>query len=285
MPTTRSKVTETPRMMLQDATSERASLKRELSLHRDGLLSFLDKHEVDIVPLSGGRVIRRTTITSTKRISKKIILSFVEGFVLQYVTPLKIRPDLDLLLGKMKQNFLIMIDTSTHKGEVLSSESPAALRKNRDGAPLRVGDASLLTSDVLSLARSFEALMERLDEMTIQNKRHLGQFKSEPHVGNRANVTNEESCPIDNAPLCGEVKVDMVAQHPVGTIVTTQSAPTSHNASPPKTMAKKILYVTKSTAYSAFDQIVRLLVDRFTPHASWESFKCIISQIVEADFN
>ena len=151
MPTTRSKVTETPKMMLLDATSERASLKQELSFHRDGLLSFLDKHEVDIVPLSGGGVIRRTTITSTKRISKKIILSFVEGFVLQYVTPLKIRPDLDLLLGKMKQNFLIMIDTSTHKGEVLSSESPAALRKNRDGAPLRVGDASLLTADVLCL--------------------------------------------------------------------------------------------------------------------------------------
>lgn len=278
--TTRSKATETPRAMLQDAAEERASLKRELSLHRQALLEVLDRHGVDTIPLSGTRVLRRTTVTSTKRITKTLLLAFLEGYHAEFVSPLGKRPDPCMLLGHMKQAFLAKVDTSTDKGEVLPSDSAAAQRKCRDGTPLRVGGALLATAEVTALAESFEALLERLGELqaTIPRKRRRDDVAGESPV-------DKDPPPVAN-PGAGDGA--MSASSPSGALPTDPAGETTPAPRPPARRGgkptRKTLYISKSIAYSLLEQVARLLVDTFTPHAPWGSVEAAIVDIVEAVF-
>lgn len=292
--TTRSKATESPRAMLQDAAEERASLKQELSLHRQALLSILDQHKVDTIPLSGTRVIRRTTITSSKRITQKLLLAFLEGYYTEIISPLGKTPDQDMLHGHLKQAFLASIDTSTHKGEVLPSESAAAQRKCRDGTPLRVGGTSLITPEVLALAESFETLQQRLSELNTQatnrRKRRRRDDASDSPVDNETPVANSSAGnrALGASPPSRELSTDPAAGDPGAPPAAAATTPaTGPAATPPeqgRKPMKKTVYINKSVAYSVLEQVARLLVENFIPHAPWGSVEAAIANIVEAVF-
>ena len=278
--------------MLQDAAEERASLKQELSLHRRALLEVLDRHKVDTIPLSGTRVIRRTTITSSKRITQKLLLAFLEGYYTEIISPLGKTPDQDMLHGHLKQAFLASIDTSTHKGEVLPSDSAAAQRKCRDGTPLRAGGTSLVTEEVLSLVESFEALQQRLSELNTQatnrRKRRRGDDASDSPVEIAPPAANSSAQNCTLAPPVGELSTDPAAGDPGAPPAAAATTPvTGPAATPPeqgRKPTKKTLYINKSIAYSVMEQVARLLVENFTPHAPWGSVEAAIANIVEAVF-
>ena len=139
---------------------------------------------------------------------------------------------------------------------------------------------------------SFEALQQRLSELNTQatnrRKRRRGDDASDSPVDNETPVANSSAGNRALGPPSGELSADSVAGDPGAPPAAAATTPaTGPAATPPgqgRKPTKRTLYINKTVAYSVLEQVNRLLVENFIPHAPWGSVEAAIANIVEAVF-
>ena len=117
---------------MMNESNTAVEIRQSLSEHRDALLTILDANQCDEMELDDDRVLKRVKIVSSKRISKNVLLTFIESYWNEYMVKLVKKPE-QIVLGQiMKDRLLGEINTVTYKGQILQKESKEAKRRPRD---------------------------------------------------------------------------------------------------------------------------------------------------------
>ena len=118
--------------MLNESKNTAVEIRKSLSEHRDALLSILDANQCDEMDLDDDRILKRVKIVSSKRISKTVLLAFIESYWNEYIIHLDRGTELIVLEQHMKDHLINEIDTVSYKGQILQKESKQAKRRPRD---------------------------------------------------------------------------------------------------------------------------------------------------------
>lgn len=253
------------------ALSERlGELRRDLSLHRTGLLYFLDRHNVDIVPLDGGRVIKRTHVTSSKTIQPDMILTIIESAVNAWNCRDQSVPVCFVQLEEYcRQRLLSAVDVTQEKGEVLHKESMAARRISRDQSELVWGSGQLINKETQEMIDSFVTLKEEMEKLNSTRK----QLK-DIHQNLRSQQDTRGDNQMGFANTTGESSKQCTSQK--------SNVPGSSNVT-----RTKQTNISKKQAYSLFNNLLNhlfLTQDTMQLKDSWEDIKAEVEEMIYAFF-
>ena len=150
-------------------------IRKSLSEHRDALLTVLQGQGCDEMQLDDDHVLKRVCITSSKRISRKVVLEFIEFYWNEFMCRLGEKPEEIILSQHLKCELLNRIDTKSYKGEIVKTEPKPAPRRTHDEAEVikkvDVGDLSIpQQQSIQELADSYIDLAEQQSELPRKRK-------------------------------------------------------------------------------------------------------------------
>ena len=138
----------------EEACSERvAAVRGDLAACRKVLLHALGDY--DVISLDTERVLRKIEVVSSRRITKKLMLTVLEEVVLEMLRRPSMARDAMMLFGEAKQRLIHHVDRITANGNVVLASSKEAKRRRRDSDELKVGGQSLLSDTNREVAEAY----------------------------------------------------------------------------------------------------------------------------------
>jgi len=224
-----------------ELSEEIGSVRNDLSMHRVGLLDFLNRVGYEIVDLDNDRIIRKTHVISSKRITVELMLQILEKIAAQLQGCSNLVSNKLEVIALARQLFIEVVDKKDYKGEVLLKGSKAAKKRERDAPPIVPGGRELVDRDTRELADSFWALLKKRDELMAESRKLKQHCAVDEPIATATVVPaesfEEESVQQrhDELPLTGEgTDAAKATNHP-----STPETPTNK---PKTSISKKVAY-------------------------------------------
>ena len=197
--------------------AETSCVRTQLAILRGDLLKSMQELHVDRIPL-GDRVIVCKELCSARRITQKLLLGVVQH-TLEGHNGARV-PDAITLFVALKTQLLEVVDKKSHSCDVLLAHSHEAQRQPRDGRNPIVGDADLLSEEMIANANEIWQLKTQSSHIA-QKRKALKTLKTEtqpialpecdtmpvsPSSGETFTAASEEASPqqLSASPAVGE---------------------------------------------------------------------------------
>lgn len=142
-------------------SSQVATVRENLANYRQAMLQLLQSTGCDVITLGDDRVIRKTEVVTSKRITEVLMMAVLKDLV-SSIGPQGTRDELEAFgLGK-----IILqrhVDRVIAGANVYRSSSREAKRRSRSGAELNIGGPELVTETMRAVA---EAYWEAIGQQT-----------------------------------------------------------------------------------------------------------------------
>ena len=147
--------------------AETSCVRTQLAILRGDLLKSMQELHVDRIPL-GDRVIVCKELCSARRITQKLLLGVVQH-TLESHKGARVT-DAIMLFVTMKTQLLEVVDKKSHSCDVLLAHSHEAQRQPRDGRNPIVGDADLLSEEMIANANGIWQLKTQSSHIAQKRK-------------------------------------------------------------------------------------------------------------------
>ena len=257
------------------SSDELASVRGDLSNCRKALLQLLLDTGCDVIQLDEERVIRKTEVVTSRRITKQLMLEVLQELVGQLQGETR-RLDPVSLFGIAKWTLLRHVDRSIPNGNVVPTDSKEAKKRRRDSAELVVGGPELVSATMRGVADTYWEAIERQRVINDEARRH----RRAPRVADppdppldqgedAISLSGPEPPPLP-APSAGEGP---------GRAPGTPAGP-SARAAPPARRARPS--VSKTEAYKILQRVAEHLVGlSYSTFPPWGDIKSEMESLVD----